>query len=81
MDEADRLEVKAASISSQAKDANKRANDYMFAVVLFASSLFFAGISLKLPTTRAQAAMLGLGWLVFTGTVIWLATLPAQLNI
>src|SRR5205809_2751660 len=45
--EADRLESTAAAESQHAKDANQRADDYMLAVVLFASSLFFAGISIK----------------------------------
>jgi hypothetical protein len=52
----------------------------MLAVVLFASALFFAGISTKLHTDSARRAVLGLGWLVFLGTAIWLATLPVQVT-
>jgi hypothetical protein len=43
--EADRLERRAPVGSEQAKTANQRADNYMLAVVLFASALFFAGIS------------------------------------
>jgi hypothetical protein len=78
--EADRLERKAAADSEGARKANERADNYMLGVVLFASSLFFAGISTKLGTVRARAAVLGLGWLLFLGTAIWLATLPVQLT-
>jgi hypothetical protein len=79
-DDADRLELKAAAASQSAKDANQRADDYMLAVVLFASALFFAGISIKLRSVRARVAILGLGCILFLGTVIWLATLPVQLS-
>ena len=53
----------------------------MLAVVLFASSLFFAGLSTKLHTSSAKLVLLGLGAALFLGTVIWLATLPAQLPV
>jgi hypothetical protein len=78
--QADRLELKAAADSRGAKDANERADNYMLAVVLFASSLFFAGLSTKLHTTSAKLVLLGLGAAIFLCTAIWLATMPAQLT-
>jgi hypothetical protein len=78
-DQADRLESTAAAYSQHAKDANQRADNYMLAVVLFASALFFAGISVKLEDSTARLAILGLGWVIFLGTVVWLATFPVQL--
>lgn len=78
---AERLERRAAGASEQAKAANQRADNYMLAVVLFASSLFFAGISTKLETLQARTAILGLGWAIFLGTVIWIATFPIQLTV
>jgi hypothetical protein len=78
--EADRLEAKAAADSQHAKAANERADNYMLAVVLFASALFFAGISTKLETLRARTAILGLGCVLFLGTLIWIATFPVQLT-
>ena len=78
-DEADRLEATAAAASEKAKEANQRADNYMLAVVLFASSLFFAGISTKLQTRGARTAILGLGCIVFLGTLIWIATFPVRL--
>jgi hypothetical protein len=79
--EADRLERTAAANSDRAKEANQRADNYMLAVVLFASSLFFAGISTKIDTLWARAAILGLGCVLFLGTAIWIATFPVQLTI
>jgi len=77
--EAERLESTAAADSDRAKAANQNADNYMLAVVLFASSLFFAGISVKLHSFGARAALLGLGCVVFLGTLIWALTLPVQL--
>jgi hypothetical protein len=78
--EAARLERSAAAASDRAKDANERANNYMLAVVLFATSLFFAGISAKLGALRTRSVLLGLGWVLFLATLIWMATLPVQLT-
>ncbi len=78
--EADRLEATAAAGSERAKVANQRADNYMLAVVLFASSLFFAGISTRLQTARARTAILGLGCFVFLATVVWISTFPVQLT-
>ena len=78
--EADRLEAAAGVASNSAKDANERANGYMLGVVLFASALFFAGLSTKLESPGSRKAVLGLGCVLFVGTVVFLATLPIQLT-
>ena len=78
---ADRLESVATEASQRAKDANKHADNYMLCVVLFASSLFFAGLSTKLGTRTARIALLALGWVVFVVTVSWIATFPTQVTI
>jgi ABC-type nickel/cobalt efflux system permease component RcnA len=77
--EAQKLESDAAADSGHAKSANENADNYMLAVVLFASSLFFAGISTKMRSVRAQAGLLGLGCVLFLGTLIWALTLPVHL--
>jgi hypothetical protein len=77
---AHRLEVAAAKDSEHAKDANQHADNYMLGVVLFAISLFFAGLSTKLETESAQRVLLGLGCLVFLGTLVWVVTFPVQLT-
>src|SRR5512133_3166446 len=51
---ADRLEVKAAAASQRAGEFIQRADDYSLAVVLFASALFFAGISTRLHSSRSR---------------------------
>jgi len=79
-EQADRLEARAAVASQQAKDANQHADDYMLAVVLFATALFFAGLSTKLHSTEARVVTLVIGCIVFLGSAIWTLTLPAHLT-
>jgi hypothetical protein len=79
--EADRLEAKAADFSRAVETNIQRANDYVLAVVLFSISLFFAALSTRLRTFRLRATLLGMGYLLFVGTVIWLATQPVIISI
>ena len=74
--EADRLQRTAGVNAAKAEVANRRANDYVGAVVLFASALFFAGIGMKLRTPGARTAIIVMGGALFIGTAIWLATQP-----
>jgi hypothetical protein len=78
---ADRLEAVADAASQGAKDANQHADNYMLAVVLFASSLFFAGLSTKLESRTSRVTLLALGWVMFLGAAIWIATFPTQVTI
>ena len=71
----DQLNATAGVHAAAADKANKRANDYVLAVVLFAACLFFAGISTKLHSLRQRETLLGIGWAIFAGTVIWIAVL------
>ncbi len=62
------LQVQSAEKFEEATEANQTSDDYVLATVLFASVLFFAGISGKFERLRVQGAlvlmaiaMLGLG--------------------
>jgi hypothetical protein len=79
--QADRLEVKAAAFSQRVGRFIQRADDYALAVVLFAASLFFAGISTRLRSATTRMVVLGLGYTLFLGTVIWIATFPVSLSV
>jgi hypothetical protein len=78
---ADRLEVKAAASSQRAGSFIERADNYSLAVVLFASSLFFAGISTRLRSATTRMVILGLGCALFLGSVIWIATFPVSVSV
>jgi hypothetical protein len=76
--EAERLESTAAAASERAADANERAGNYMLAVVLFASALFFAGISTRFEAPGIRRVMLVIGCVVLLATLAWIVTLPVQ---
>lgn len=75
----ERLEAAATAAAEEARKDIERADRYVLAVVLFASSLFFAGISTRLRTRWGEAAILGLGCLLFLATLAWIATFPVSL--
>lgn len=76
-----KLVVRAEAATEQAKTDNQRSDNYVLAVVLFASSLFFAGISTKLDRFRFQVSIVALGYALFICTVIWVATFPITVSV
>ena len=76
-----KLEAEAEVWSARARVNVQRATNYVLGVVLFASALFFAGMSSKLGTRRIQLIMLGMGVAVFVTGVVWLATLPLSFSV
>jgi hypothetical protein len=78
---AERLEARAEKLADVGRTNVQRATNYVLAVVLFAASLFFAGISTKLRARRLQIVLLALGATIFVGTVIWLATQPINVSV
>lgn len=72
---ASQLDRKAGARSAAAGRANQHADDYMLAVVLFATALFFAGISTKVGTGRQREVLVGLGAVILLGGLVWIATL------
>ena len=79
--QADRLEAQAAAASQRVGTFIQRADNYSLAVVLFAASLFFAGISTRLHSPTPRMVVLGLGYALFLGCLIWLATLPVSMSV
>jgi hypothetical protein len=78
--DAERLERAAAGESERSKEANQHADNDMLAVVLFASALFFAGISAKMHTAGARRALLAIGCVAFVLAVVFIATVPVMLT-
>jgi hypothetical protein len=79
--QADRLEAQAAASSQSVGTFIQRADNYSLAVVLFAASLFFAGISTRLRSRTSRTVVLGLGYTLFLGSSIWIATFPVSLSV
>ena len=78
---ADRLEGRAAAMSQRVGRFIQQADNYALAVVLFAASLFFAGISTRLRSPATRMVVLGLGYTLFLGSLIWIATFPVSLAV
>ena len=76
-----RLDAAAAASSEEVQRNIQRSANYVLAVVLFAVTLFFAGISTKLHTPHLRIVLLTAGWVVLIGTVVWLATFPVSISV
>ena len=76
--EAERLDAEAELSAATVRRNIQRASNYILGVVLFSVALFFAGMSTKLKDTRLRQITLALGYVVFLGTLIWIATSPVS---
>jgi hypothetical protein len=79
--EAERLQTRAEAAAAEASRDIQRATNYVLGVVLFSAALFFAGISTRLGSLQARAAVLGIGCVVLLGTTAWMATFPISISI
>ena len=79
--EADRLDQEAEELSAQVRLNIQRASNYVLGVVLFAVALFFAGMSTKLTAPGLRKTMLVVGWLLFLGAAVWIATSPVSVAV
>ena len=79
--EADRLDATAEELSAQVRQNIQRGSNYVLGVVLFAVALFFAGMSTKLTALGLRKAVLVVGFILFVGTVVWIATFPVSIAI
>jgi len=75
-DESDRLLGVAEQKLGEAQQANQTSDNYVLLTVMFASVLFFGGISSKFEVFKVRAALIALAILVFTIGLIILATYP-----
>ena len=75
------LDAAAELSSAKGERDNQRSTNYVLAVVLCASSLFFAGMSKVGGSLRQQEVLLAIGWAFLLGTVIWVATSPVSVSI
>jgi hypothetical protein len=78
---AERLDQAAEASSASVATNIQRATNYVLGVVLFAVALFFAGMSTKLQSPALRRTLLVLGFLLFAGTAVWIATFPVSVSI
>jgi hypothetical protein len=80
-EEAERLSAEAELSASTVRLNIQRSTNYVLGVVLFAVSLFFAGMSTKLRAERLRMVAVGMGCAVFLGTAIWMTTFPVSVAV
>ena len=80
-EESERLSAEAEISAAEARRDIQRASNYVLAVVLFATSLFFAGMSVKLAAPRLRVVILLLGCAVFVFTTVWIVTSPVSVSV
>lgn len=76
--EAARLERRAEALTETGRTANQRSDDYVLVTIMFASVLFFAGISSKMSTMRERIVLLGSGVAIFVAASIVTLSFPKQ---
>jgi hypothetical protein len=76
--EADELREQAEDSAQEALDANQNGDNYVLTTVLFASVLFFAGISTKFQGRRVKLTLVGLGLTAFIAGASILVTFPVH---
>jgi hypothetical protein len=79
--QSERLQAQAEVLAARVRLDIQRASNYVLAVVLFASALFFAGMSTKLTAPKLRVTMLTIGCVVFLGTAVWIATSPVSVAV
>jgi hypothetical protein len=75
-DEVDRQDEISAREFAAAQTANKTSDTYVLLTVLFASVLFFGGITGTLDSTRLRILIVSIALTLFTCTLVYLATMP-----
>jgi len=79
--EADRQDEVTETKSAEVRRNLQRQSNYVLAVVLFATALFFAGASTRIAALRLRLAVIAVGCGVLLCTVIWIATFPVSVTL
>ncbi len=80
-EEANRQDAIASAKAVEAQRNVQRQSNYVLCVVLFATALFFAGMSTRVTSRPLRLTILGLGCAVFLGTLAWIATFPVSVSV
>jgi small-conductance mechanosensitive channel len=79
--EADALEARAAAETRTAQRYVENSDRYTLCVVLFATALFFAGISTRVRSAGPRAWIQAMGWVILIAAVAWMATFPVDVRL
>lgn len=73
------LDREADGHAADARSANQRSDNYVLMTIMFATVLFFAGISSKMDTARARIFLLGMGTFVLVVSIAVVLSFPKEL--
>lgn len=79
--EADRLRAESAVAGAIARENSQIADNYVFVTVLFATTLFFAGVASNVASRRRAGVMLLFGIVVFGSTIAWILSFPIDIGL
>lgn len=79
--EAERLRAESAVAGSIARENSQIADNYVFVTVLFATTLFFAGVASNVASRRRAGVMLLFGVIVFGSTIVWISSFPIDIGL
>lgn len=78
LDDAAQLQREADQHSSDARDANRKSDNYTITSVFFASVILLAALSTKVGAHRLQVVLLVTAGVIFVATGVVIATFPVQ---
>lgn len=76
-----RLTEEAGENTAIAREANQRGDNYVLAAVLFATVLFFAGISTQLESRQVRAFGLLAAVVILIGGTVWILAMPINFGL
>ena len=72
------LEQQAEAQAATAREANQRSDNYVLMTIVFATVLFFAGISSKMDTFRARTFLLGTACTILVVAIVVVVAFPKE---
>jgi len=75
------LDDEAEEGAATVREAIQRSSNYVLGVVMFAVVLFFAGMSGKVGSLRSKRLLVGVGSVIFAGTLVLVATYPVSFSV
>lgn len=80
-DEAKKFDAAAEASAAEVRRDIQRASNYVLTVVLYATVLFFAGMSTRIKKRRLRWILAITGCLVLLGTATWISTFPVSVAV
>jgi hypothetical protein len=75
------LTAEAESFTARALEANQRGDNYVLCVVLFATALFFVGVSTRFRSEWVRIGLVAVAVIVFLATAAWVGTFPVSFGL